>query len=163
MKHRTAELVMLAALSAACSGDGRAKEQSAATQPSCSSSSLRGLLPTDSSTLRRVDRTTSPGQSTEGAETAVFYAGPTPRLIRATFYGEMGRARELYYLLDSLSFVRVRAEDRYTKPITVERNPSISSTASDTVWICAGRAQAGADSAVVQDALATVRQVLRAP
>jgi hypothetical protein len=154
---------MLAALSAACSGDGRANEKPVATQPSCSDTSLRALLSTDSSTLRRVDRPTSPGQSTEGAETAVFYAGPTPRLIRATFYGETGRSRELYYLLDSLSFVRVRAEDRYTKPITPERNSSISSTVSDTVWICAGRAQANADSAAVQDALTTVRQVLRTP
>ena len=163
MRHRTAQLFMLATLSAACSGDGRATEKPAETQPSCSNESLRALLATDSSTLRRVDRPTSPGQSTEGAETAVFYAGSTPRLIRATFYGETGRSKDLYYLLASLSFVRVRAEDRYTKPIAVERNASISSTVSDTVWICSGRAQAMADSAAVQDALTTVREALRAP
>lgn len=163
MKHRAAGLLVLAVLSTACSGDVRATEKSAAKEPRCSSASLRALLATDSSKLRRADRPASLGQSTEGGEAAVFYAGSAPRLIRARFFGEMGRAQALYYLLDSLSFVRVRVEDRYAKPITVERNPSISSTVADTSWVCGGRAQAPADSASVQDAIATVRQLLRAP
>lgn len=163
MKYRASGLFVAVALSIACSGDVRATQETAATQPSCSIPSLRALLVTDSSKLRRVDRTVPPGQSTEGGQAAVFYAGNEPRLIQAAFFGEMGRAQELYYLLDSLSFARVRTESRYAKPITVERNPSISSTISDTVWICGGRAEAAADSVAVQDALSTVRQLLRTP
>lgn len=163
MTRRAFALVILVALSTACSGDVRAPEKSAASQLSCTSASLRALLATDSSKLRRADRTASPGQTAESGEAAVFYAESTPRLIRATFFGEMGRAQELYFLLDSLSFVRVRAEYRYAAPITTERNPSVSSTASDTVWVCGGHAQVAADSAAVQDALSTVRQLLRTP
>lgn len=165
MKLPIAECLVLVAVSTACSGDVPATEKkSTETQPlSCSSASLSALISTDSSTLRRAERTLPAEQSTEGGEAAVFYAGSAPRMIRAVFFGEMGRAQELYYLLDSLSFVRIRVEDRYAKPITVEQNPSISSTISDTVWVCAGRAQATADSVKSRDALTTVRQILRTP
>jgi len=89
MKYRAAELLVLAALTTACSGDIRATEKSTATPLTCSSASLRALLATDSSTLRRADRTMPSEQSTQGGEAAVFYAGSAPRLIRATFFGEM--------------------------------------------------------------------------
>lgn len=163
MKSRASACLTLVALSTACSGDVRATEKAAATQSVCSIPSLRELLATDSSKLRRADRTVAPGQSTEGGQAAVFYAEKAPRLIRAAFFGEMGRSQEVYYLRDSLSFVRVRTESHYAKPIIVERTPAISSATSDTVWICGGRAQAAADSAVVEDALSTVRQLLRTP
>jgi hypothetical protein len=124
---------------------------------------LRALLATDSATLRRVDRPAPPGQSTAGGDAAVFYERSTPRLIRVTFLGETGRTQERYYVLDSLSFVRVRAVTTYAKPITVEPDPVAASTASDTIWVCGGRALARTDSTPVQDAVTTVRQLLSAP
>lgn len=173
MKRRAAQLLILAILTAGCSsGDAESEkaaeseksakpEKSAASLPSCSTVSLRTLLATDSTKLRRVERSASPGQSTEGGEIALFYEGRALRRIRATHFEETGRAREFYYLLDSLSFVRVRAEDHYVQPITSEHNPSIASTVVDTMWVCEGRAQATRDSAAVRDALATVRQLVK--
>jgi hypothetical protein len=162
VKPRIYEVFVLVALSAACSGDARPPEKAAATESPCSVLSLRTLLASDSSKLRRANRA-APGQSSEGGEAAVFYAGITPRLIRLQYFGEMGKAQEMYYLRDSLSFVRIRTEYAYARPLPDEHNPSISSIKSDTVWACGGRPQFAADSIVIRQSLATVRQLLRTP
>lgn len=163
MQRRLLEVLMLVVWGSACSADVGQTEKPIVIETSCSIAALRSLLATDSSQLRLADRSALSGQTTEGGEVAVFYDGSTPRMIRASFFGETGQSQELYYLIDSMSFVRTRTEHRYVSPIAVEPNPSIASTVADTVWVCKGNSQAVANSAAVEDALTTARRLLRAP
>lgn len=58
------------------------------------------------------------GESAEGGELIGYFKDASLRKIRATFYGETGKALdEFYFSGDQLIFV-LRTESRYTKPLS---------------------------------------------
>jgi len=58
-----------------------------------------------------------PGLSTEGGTLTGWFCGPSLCKMRATFYGETGRATEEYSLWHGRPFFVLRAETRYAHPI----------------------------------------------
>ena len=59
-----------------------------------------------------------PGESTEGGELIGYFKDSSLRKIAATFYGETGKALVEYYFWDGRLFFVLRAESRYTAPMS---------------------------------------------
>jgi hypothetical protein len=59
-----------------------------------------------------------PGESAEGGELIGYFKDSSLRKIAATFYGETGKALVEYYFWDGRLFFVLRAESRYTTPMS---------------------------------------------
>ena len=58
------------------------------------------------------------GFSAEGGELVAFIQGPSIVKITATFYGEMGRARDEYYYSNNKLIFIYRRQSHYNSPLT---------------------------------------------
>ena len=87
------------------------------------------------------------GQSTEGAQVALYSAADTLKKVVVTYYGESGRASECYYLRNGRVQRFARMDARYTRPMSGR----IQSSTFERVWL-------DADSLVFwQDSLGRTR------
>ena len=66
---------------------------------------------------RRVKKSLS-GFSGEGGELVAFFHGPSVMKMVATFYGEMGKAVEEYYLWNGQLIFVFRTDHNYDKPLS---------------------------------------------
>lgn len=96
------------------------------------------------------------GRSAEGSTLTVWRLESTPRLLRVSDLGETGRATTSVYLVDSLTFVVWRTEQRYSQSIGVDPQPRIASSETSVRFVCGGSWYGGAD-VDTSDALDLVR------
>jgi hypothetical protein len=66
---------------------------------------------------RRVKKNLS-GFSAEGGELVAYFHGPSVMKMVATFFGEMGRSVEEYYLWNGQLIFVLQTESRYDKPLS---------------------------------------------
>lgn len=65
----------------------------------------------------RLDTASIKGRSTEGGQVEAAYRDSTLQRLRVDYYGETGRALELFYF-DSALFLVKRVESRYDEPFS---------------------------------------------
>ena len=120
-------------------GSAVTKSDQLETVVPCSLSVLGEAAAVDTSVLERVVRPSGPLSSTEGSETTFYLEKGTPRVVRVVYYGETGQATVTYFLASSKDFVLEREEVEYKEPISIQRQPRISSRVRSTLFVCADK------------------------
>jgi hypothetical protein len=94
---------------------------------------------------RHLDSTVIPidDSTTEGGVLVVHSQGDTVRRLQATYYGEVGRFIERFYVTDSVLLLAVRIDEYYDEPMSGH----VVRRTVDSVWFQGDTAIAWADEA----------------
>ena len=142
------------------SGFNPSQGEGAVPKSDCDRERLGTVLVLDTTSLIRTQLNGPSSQSTEGRLVVVWSDSTGPRVIHASYFGEIGRAESKYYILAPQNVVVESENVLYEKPLSVEPNPRIRSRVPAVTYICDGQADQRGDSVIAARAETELKSLL---
>lgn len=125
--------------SLACAGQREETSTRTDVSRDCTRAALSQLLATDTTRLTRTDYEDLEPESSEGMILTAYTDNADPRVVVATYFGEMGKTVDRYYIASAEDFVVERVTIHYARPIYQQAIPEIISQERAVIYFCEKR------------------------